>query len=173
MKYLALFIVLVLARNTIPANIASEVAKRHLDINAKTSSSLCSAPSSIRHHDHDLSVNYAMSATTNWAGATIDMPRGNASEINNPAIGSVKAQWSIPRLCLREGQNISSAGTLQTWIGISGKECEPKGAMVQVGIKAVVRGTFIFIRSFRFFEFPSQGLDLRFGFRSWERGGGV
>ncbi|KAI8632978.1 peptidase A4 family-domain-containing protein [Xylariaceae sp. FL1651] len=78
-----------------------------------------------------------MSATTNWAGATIDMPHGNES--NTPAIGSVKSQWNIPRLCLGEGQNTSSARTLQTWIGISGKLCEPEGALVQAGVEAILQ----------------------------------
>ncbi|KAJ8128895.1 hypothetical protein O1611_g4737 [Lasiodiplodia mahajangana] len=67
------------------------------------------------------------------------MPQSNTSEIDIPAIRNVKAQWGVPRLCLREDQNTSSAGTLETWIGISGKGCEPKGAMVQAGIKVVLQ----------------------------------
>jgi hypothetical protein len=85
----------------------------------------------------------SMSGTLTWAGATIDMARSDNSEF--PAIGHVMAQWNIPRLCLGEGQNVSSAGTLQTWIGISGKQCSPKGAMIQAGIKTVVCVLFSFV----------------------------
>ncbi|KAJ2989135.1 hypothetical protein NUW58_g3622 [Xylaria curta] len=79
-----------------------------------------------------------VSATTHWAGATIDMPRGDNNG-TGPAIGSFKAEWNVPKLCLREGQNIQSANTLHTWIGISGKECSPKGAMLLAGIKTTLQ----------------------------------
>ncbi|GAP92098.1 putative aspergillopepsin-2 protein [Rosellinia necatrix] len=82
---------------------------------------------------------FNISATANWAGATIDIPRTSASAADAPAIGIVKAQWNIPRLCLREGQAVSDAGTLQTWIGIAGRGCEPRGAMMQAGVQAVLR----------------------------------
>ncbi|KAI0877860.1 concanavalin A-like lectin/glucanase domain-containing protein [Hypoxylon argillaceum] len=139
MKCFVFLIMLAYAQHTIQVSIASKLTKKQLNVNTETRSNPASPGFSAHREHHNLSSDYPVSATTSWAGATIDMLRGNTSEVNVPAIGSVKAQWSIPRLCLREGQNISSAGTLQTWIGISGKACDPKGAMIQAGVRAVLQ----------------------------------
>ncbi|KAI0118424.1 concanavalin A-like lectin/glucanase domain-containing protein [Nemania sp. FL0031] len=140
MNYSVLVVVLVLAQHAAQTNGGNEWTQKWRRLNAKSQSDFPSLPSPTQQkHHHDLLLDYPVSATTSWAGATIDIPRGNASEIDIPAVASVKAQWDIPRLCLRESQNISSAGMLETWIGISGKGCESKGAMVQAGIKAVLQ----------------------------------
>ncbi|KAI3320768.1 hypothetical protein HD806DRAFT_537835 [Xylariaceae sp. AK1471] len=130
MKHTFAFFILAFALYT--SSWASEKGIHPKRLNTRHAALSSPSPDSVPRGD-----GFNMSATTTWAGATIDMPRVNGSEL--PAIGSVKSQWNIPRLCPREGQNISTAGTLQTWIGISGKQCSPKGAMVQAGIKTVLR----------------------------------
>ncbi|KAI1261566.1 concanavalin A-like lectin/glucanase domain-containing protein [Xylariaceae sp. FL1019] len=73
-----------------------------------------------------------INSSLTYAGATIDIPHGNNTQM--PAVGSVSATWTVPRLCLGEGtSNVSRE--VMTWIGISGKDCDPKGALVQVGVQ--------------------------------------
>ncbi len=157
MKYFAFFIALTFALRTSVGR-TSSLTKKRPSIYEKQLPTRPLPPTHRRHHDLPLDgngpSNFNISTTTNWAGATIDMPRASANQTDLPAIGSVKAQWNIPRLCLREGQNTSSAGTLQTWIGVSGKACEPKGAMVQAGIRAVVRYFSVFFSCLRALAFP-------------------
>ncbi|KAI1424596.1 hypothetical protein F5Y12DRAFT_715171 [Xylaria sp. FL1777] len=142
MKYFTFPIALAFALQTSVASTSSLMQKR-FNTYEELPSALSPSPSTHRSHgdltDGNGPSSFNISATSSWAGAKIDMPRGSPNQTDLPAIGSVTAQWNIPRLCLREGQNISGAGTLQTWIGISGKGCEPKGAMIQAGIKAVLR----------------------------------
>ncbi|KAI1122819.1 hypothetical protein F5Y10DRAFT_65419 [Nemania abortiva] len=139
MNYSLLLVVLVFAQYSVQTNRGSKLTEKHLGVNENTSFDLASLPLPTYCRHHGLLLDYPVSATTSWAGATIDMPRSNTSDIDVPAIRSVKAQWDIPRLCLRENQNISSARMLQMWIGISGKGCKPKGAMIQAGIRAVLQ----------------------------------
>ncbi|KAI0147529.1 concanavalin A-like lectin/glucanase domain-containing protein [Xylariaceae sp. FL1272] len=95
---------------------------------ALSAMALLPSPVPVPHSDTSPPVNSSLT----YAGATIDIPRGNNTQM--PAVGSVYATWTVPRLCLGEGtSNVSRE--VMTWIGVSGKDCDPIGALVQVGVQ--------------------------------------